>query len=69
MSDYDDEMEHVFREVTQGSDFKSDQGSHPECDPSEDVPLQPLCRQCVRDLPARSGELCEFCQLVGEVDL
>lgn len=30
-----------------------------------DPPLQPLCRQCVRDLPADASGLCQFCKVVA----
>lgn len=66
MSDYDDEMNHVFDEVTRGSDFKSEQGSRLERDPSDDIPVRPLCRQCVRDVPADGTGLCTFCQVVTQ---
>lgn len=76
MTDYDDEMEHVFREVTKGSDSKSDPCADLESEqegsrlkreqglhPECDPPIRPLCRECVRDLPDASG-LCTFCRVV-----
>jgi len=56
MSDYDDEMEHVYREVTFG-----DPGHLGDDEPA----LQPLCRQCVRDLPIADSGLCEFCRVAA----
>jgi hypothetical protein len=58
--DYDDDMEYAFREVTQGSEFEAD-----ESEPSGDPPLQPLCRECVRDLPIADDGLCSFCRVIG----
>lgn len=56
MSDYDDELEHVFDEVTRPRQDYDDLGDGP--------PVLPLCRQCVRDLPAPGGDLCDFCKVV-----
>ncbi|XTP37164.1 hypothetical protein ACORG1_13490 [Mycobacterium sp. TJFP1] len=56
--EYDDEMEHVYDKVTRPRE---------DSDPERDgPPLQPLCRQCLRDLPADDSGLCVFCQVVSE---
>lgn len=53
----DDEMLLAYLEVTMG-----DPG-----DPQDDDPkLQPLCRECVRELPDGDDGLCAFCRMVIE---
>lgn len=63
--EYDDEMEHVLREVTEGSDLDSHPRLDPRSDQGGDSALSPLCRECVRESPAIGSDLCEFCQVVG----
>ncbi|MGD9517527.1 MULTISPECIES: hypothetical protein [Mycolicibacterium] len=56
--EYDDELEHVLAEVTRPRQDYDPEGDGP--------PPQPLCRQCVRDLPADDSGLCAFCKVVSE---
>lgn len=55
----DDELLLTMLEVTM-----ADPGGV-DLDDDESSALQPLCRECLRDLPVGDSSLCEFCRAVG----